>query len=192
MKTKTNRPKNHKFWENFRFEFVLYINEQKKIDSGEDMAIICQRLFDVRNYNEDVINSLELKELMDNITSVTHNKFGTLGIIPNHFKEQSKENLWYKHDKYNYKPYFNNHVKNIFEDEDIFTFEIKVDNKVVAKSQFSGNWFQTNIRYSVNIKDIIPNIIEEIQDYFSRKRYTSMYENTNLKFRSTHDEFHTN
>ena len=55
--------------------------------------------------------------------------------------------------------------------EDTFTFEIKVDKNIIAKSTFSGNWFPTMVRYQVNIKPIIPNIIEEITEFFTRKDY---------------------
>lgn len=40
------------------FEFILYVNNN----------IICQRFFDITNYNEEVLKSYELKELMDEIT----------------------------------------------------------------------------------------------------------------------------
>jgi hypothetical protein len=40
-----------------RFEFVLYINNH----------IICQRYFNIRDYNERSLNSYEMKELMDSI-----------------------------------------------------------------------------------------------------------------------------
>ena len=65
--------------------------------------------------------------------------------------------------------------------EDIFTFEIKVDKKVVAKSSFSGNWFQKDVRYEVNIREIIPNIIGEISEYFSRENYTTLYGEYDIK-----------
>ena len=64
-----------------------------------------------------------------------------------------------------------NFKKNIFKNEDIFTFEIKVDKNIVGKSVFSGNYFPTMVRYQVNIKPIISEIIEEISESFSRKEY---------------------
>ena len=72
-------------------------------------------------------------------------------------------------------------LKNIFENEDLFTFEIKVDKESVAKSVFSGNWFQTDVRYAVNIREIIPEIIDEIQKTFSRNDYTTTYGQYDLK-----------
>ena len=42
---------------------------------------------------------------------------------------------------------------------------------MVAKSSFSGNWFQKDVRYEVNIREIIPTIIKEIEYYFSKDEY---------------------
>lgn len=166
--------KKKNFWDNFRFEFVLYINEQVQRENGRNRPIICQRLFDVKDFNEDSLKSIELKELMDELTSVTN---PSIGVIPKFLKATSKKHCWA-----NYKPWsvIDNNITPIFEEEDIFTFELKVDKKVVAKSQFSGNWFQTDVRYNVNIKDIIPEVISEIQEYLSRDEYTTTYEGYDL------------
>ena len=174
MKNQKNKKRN--FWEDFRFEFVLYINNGRREESDH---IICQRLFDVKNFNEDVLSSIELKEVMDEIAGVNNGIFGEMGIIPKFFKEQSKEVCWKL-----YRPYLVNKSdggRNVFENEDLFTFEIKLDKNTIAKSVFSGNWFQTDVRYAVNIRKIIPKIIEEIQNTFSKKAYTTTYEGYDLK-----------
>lgn len=146
-----------------RFEFVLYINKH----------IICQRYFNIRDYNEKSITSLEIKELMDRICTTTSQENGTMGIIPSHLKKRSMEYLWK-----NYNPYYPQKEvqhKNIFEKEDIFDFEIRVDKSAVAKSTFSGNFFPHEVRYQVDIKELIPNLISEIKDYLSQKNYTTTY-----------------
>lgn len=159
----SNKKKN--FWDDFRFEFKLFINDN----------IICQRYFNVKNYNNKVLNSLELNELMRALTGINNDNIGQMGIIPSYFKELCRKLSW-KH----YNPYrinnLNDQSKNILNKEDVFTFEIKVDKKVVATSQFSGNWFQNDVRYAINIKEIIPEIISEIEDYMSMKKYTKPYE----------------
>jgi hypothetical protein len=71
----------------------------------------------------------------------------------------------------NYNPhYIRTNIKvgkSNFKKEEIFEFEIKMDGNTVAKSIFLGNWFQHSIRYNVNIKGIIPDVISEIVYYFS-------------------------
>ena len=150
------------FWDDFRFEFNLYINDN----------IICQRMFNVKGYNKEVLNSLELNEMMRSLTGMNNDAIGQMGIIPTYFKELCRAVSWKHYNPWRLKDVDEN-PKGLFENEDIFTFEVKVDKKVVAKSQFSGNWFQTDVRYAVNIREIIPEIISEIEDYMSRSEYTS-------------------
>ena len=152
--TSTNRV------EEQRFEFVLYINDH----------IICQRYFNIRDYNEDVLKSYDIKELMDNIAGMYNGQYGSLGMIPKYLQNKSKEYLWD-----NYNPYFiqkEETSKNIFDKVDNFQFEIKVDKKTVAKSEFCGNFFPPKVRYAVDVREIIPSIMNEIRHYFSQKNYT--------------------
>jgi hypothetical protein len=156
MITKTNTPKKI---EEQRFEFLLYINDN----------IICQRYFNIRDYNEDSVKSLKLKELMDTLTGVSNDILGELGVIPNHLKNKTIDYLWNT-----YNPYYvqtEENSKNFSDKIDDFQFEIRVDKSVVAKSQFSGNLFPPKVRYAVDIKEIIPSIISEIRYYLSQKKY---------------------
>lgn len=139
-----------------RFEFVLYINNH----------IICQRYFHIRDYDESAPN---VKEMMDSITGMHNGDFGELGLIPNHLKNKTLEYLWN-----NYNPYYaqvEDNSKNIYEKEDNFQFEVKVDKISIGKSEFSGNVFPPKVRYAVDIKELIPLIITEIRDHLSIKSY---------------------
>jgi len=167
------------------FEFVLRINNH----------IICQRYFNINNFNPDVLGSLDMKELLDSIAGV-NNSWGTMGIIPNFLKERSSEYLQFFEDNphLSYKNR-DSEVKNIYDKYDSYTFEIKIEGKIVGISEFSGNIFPPKIRYKVNLKhetniwgdkvldskgsakslDIIPNIVKEIKKTFSRKSYAGDY-----------------
>lgn len=158
MTTNTNKKV-----EEQRFEFFLYINNH----------IICQRYFSIKDFNEQSIKSLEMKELMDSLVGLNNGNYGSMGIITNHLKKKSVDYLWK-----NYNPYVpqkEEAYKNNFEKEDVFDFEIKIDKMTVAKSRFSGNYFPQQVRYQVDIKEIIPNIISEIKDFLSQKKYTKKY-----------------
>jgi hypothetical protein len=179
-----------------RFEFVLKINGR---------GIICQRYFDIRDFNEDSINSLEMKELMDVVMGMNNDAAGSMGIIPKHLKQKSKELLWR-----NYKPWkVNNENDNrsINEKNDVLTFEFRVDGRTVASSHISANVFPPKVRYKINIKvltdcfgnpvdkegnyvneksdqvqlNIIPDIMREIRDYTSRTQYTKNYAEISLE-----------
>ena len=149
-----------------RFEFVLYINKH----------IICQRYFSIRDYNETALKSLEIKELMDRLVGV--NNVGAMGIIPNQLKNKAVDYLWKFYNPYGVQTEVV--AKNNFEKEDTFDFEIKVDKEVVAQRSFSGNLFPPQVRYQVDIKELIPSIISEIKDTLSRKKYTTKYANVVL------------
>ncbi len=168
------------------FEFILRINGN----------IICQRYFNIHNFNPDVIESLEMKELLDTITGMNNNDFGQMGIIPSFLKERSGEYIQFFEDNphLSYKA-GEETEKNIWLKEDTYTFEIRIDDEVVGISQFSGNWFPPKIRYKVNLKhqtniwgekvlnekglpihlDILPAITKEIKKTFSQKSYTTEY-----------------
>jgi hypothetical protein len=162
MKTSKDSVSEPRKFEEQRFEFILYINNN----------IICQRFFHVRDFNEDSINSLEMKQLMDSICGMNNNEFGMLGIIPNHLKEKSIDFLW---NVYNpHIPSSEQITKTTNDKIDDFQFEIKVDKKMVGKSIFSGNPFPPKVRYAVDIKEIIPSIMSEIRHYLSLKNYTKV------------------
>lgn len=139
-----------------RFEFVLCINDH----------IICQRYLNIRDFNEDSVRSLELKELADSVVGVNNGNFGELGIIPRHLKNKAIDYLWN-----NYNPYYAK-TEPTADKIDNFQFEVKVDKKVVLSSGFSGNLFPPRVRYAVDIKEIIPSIMSEIRYYLSQKNYT--------------------
>ncbi len=144
-----------------RFEFILYTRGH----------IVCQRYFNIRDYNEDVLKSYELKELLDSIASLG-DEFGRMGIIPKFLKTKAEDLLWSMHNPFS-QPY-EQPLKNNFEKIEDFEFEIKVDKVSVAKSVFSGNYFPPKVRYSIDIREIIPSIMAEIREYFSRKNYTKV------------------
>jgi len=157
-----NNTKKNVNFSNQKFEFLLKINNN----------IICQRYFNVDGYNQNILKSVELKELIDNLCGMNNNTFGSCGIVPKFLKDKSVDYLWDRYDPYSeVRREEDASERDIFKNEDIFTFEIKVDRNIIAKSVFSGNWFPTVVRYQVNIKPIIPNIIEEITEYLTREEY---------------------
>ena len=146
--------------EELRYQFILYINDK----------YVCQRYFNILDFNEESVNSLEIKEMMDSITGINNGQLGSLGIIPRFLQKKSLTYMW---DTYN--PYFNqqeDNSRNNLDRKDYFQFEIKIDDKTVAKSQFSGNYFPPKIRYAVDVREIIPEIIIEIKYFLTLKKYT--------------------
>jgi hypothetical protein len=134
------------------YEFLFLINGNP----------IVGRNFPINNFNRESLKSYELKETIDD----------AVGLIQKHFKNNT----------YNYMDrYYNYFVASteeqtepvdIYENEDFFTLQIKVRGRVVCEKIFSGNDYPPNVRYDVDIRKIIPKIIDYLQQGLSRKNYT--------------------
>ena len=103
-----------KNYENLPYEFLLLINNKP----------IVGRNFSIRGYNSESLRSLELKETIDY----------AVYIIREQFKDRSMDYLY----KY-YNPYIKQDEQelldrsksiNIYDNEDMFTFQIKVQHKL--------------------------------------------------------------
>lgn len=149
----TNTTETKKFDE-LPYEFVLYINNK----------IICQRYFNIKDFRK---NEVDIKEMMDSICGLNNGDFGLPGIIPNFLKEKTYEYLWS-----NYNPYIvqtQEDIKVQSDKNDEFQFEIKAHKKTLAKAAFSGRFYPPRVRYAVDIKEIIPEIISEIKYYLTKE-----------------------
>lgn len=138
-----------------KFEFILYINGN----------IVVQRYFSVRDFNKNSLHSIEAKECVDNCVYMIEDNlksktFDYLYKSYNPWKQQLPEDII---------------SENIYDEEDVFDFEIKTDDKIVAKKRFTGNVYPQRIRYSVDIRKIIPSLIKEIQETFSGENFTVEY-----------------
>lgn len=142
-----------------RFEFLLYINGK----------IICQRYFHIKGYNEKALNSFELHSMA----------FECVQTIKKDLTDKTREYLW----KY-YQPYKERveieevNKRSIYEKIDDFQFEVRVDKKSVIKRQFNGNPFPPKVRYQVDIKDIIHDIIDSVRYYLTKDKYTYKFEDS--------------
>jgi len=135
------------------YEFLFLINGNP----------IVGRNFPINNFNRESLRSYELKETIDD----------AVGLIQKHFKNNT----------YNYMDRYYNYLVattaeedtkpvDIYENEDFFTLQIKVRGRVVCEKIFSGNDYPPNVRYDVDIRKIIPKIIDYLQQGLSRKNYT--------------------
>ena len=147
-----------KNYENLPYEFLLLINKKP----------IVGRNFQIKGYNPQSLRSFEMKETIDEAVEV----------IQKQFLLKSRSYLWRYYNPY--QPQIINeeegdNKKNIYENEDIFTLQIKVKGRVVAEKMFSGNVYPPKVRYDVDIRSIIPEIISTIQNGLTLKKYTKEY-----------------
>ena len=146
-----------KNYESLPYEFLLLINNKP----------IVGRNFQIKGFKVDSLRSFEIKETIDDVVD----------IIKEQFKLKSMTYLW----RY-YNPYaiqtneeLDEIKKDVYQDEDIFTLQIKVKGRVVAQRIFSGNDYPPKVRYDVDIRSIIPEIIARIQNGLTLKKYTKEY-----------------
>ncbi len=141
-------------------EFILYINKN----------IICQRYFNVKRFNKKSINSIDMCYCVTDVVD----------LINSDLKKKSRDYLWRSYNPYKKQTEEEIVREDIFENEDIFDLEIKVDDRVVATRQFTGNLYQQRIRYSVDIRKMIPKIISIITETLSNENINVEYSSINL------------
>ena len=144
-----------------KFEFVLYINNN----------IICQRYFSIKNFNREVLHSLDMKWCVEDC----------VGLIEKDLKDKSFDYLYKQHNPY--KPQTQEEVdatRKQTEKVDTYHFEIKVDDRVVGQKSFTGNVYPQRVRYSVDVRSLIPGIISNIQEVFSQENFTVEYNGLEL------------
>ena len=146
-----------KNYENLPFEFYLRINGNEKPIVG--------RNFSVKGFNNGSLKSMDIKMCIDECVD----------LIESQFRRKTEDYLYKYYDPYTTQKPEDVDVKNIFEEEDIFTFEIRHFNRVIAEKQFSGNWYPQKVRYDVDIRKLIPSIISNIQKTLSEKNLTTEY-----------------
>lgn len=137
------------------YEFYLYINNN----------IVCQRYFQLKGYNDKVLKSMELKELIETVAS----------IVQKDLENKTRDYLYQHYNPYDTQKSEDIQRIDIYENEDVFDVEIRVNEKIIAKKRFTGNVYPPKVRYSVNIKELIPEIISTIQDTLSQKKYVTEY-----------------
>jgi len=143
-----------------RFEFLLYINGH----------IICQRYFHIKGYNDECLSSFELHNMAFDCTKV----------IQDDLKLKSKDYLWKYFNPYKPQKEEDINRRGIYEKIDNFEFEVKIDKKTVIKRGFSGNLYPPKVRYQVDIKDIIYDVIGKIRYYLTLKDYTYNFEESDV------------
>lgn len=145
-----------------KFEFVLYINNN----------IICQRYFSIRNYRKEVLRSMDLKWCVDDCVH----------IIESDLKDKSVDYLYKQYNPFEEQTQEQVDLtkKDLLQKEDVYHFEIKVDNRVVSQKSFTGNIYPQRVRYSVDVRSLIPRIISHIQDVFSQENFTVEYSGIEL------------
>lgn len=149
MNTTTQIKKDQK-----QFEFTLYLNDN----------IIVQRYFNVIGYNHTALKSLDFKEALDINTE----------IIKLHLKNKT---LDYMTD--NTRQYYENPSYDQNKNNDKIRMVVKMNERVIGYREWDATIYPVKIRYTVDIRQYIYDIITRIQKCLSEK--TDKLETTYLE-----------
>lgn len=119
----------------FRFSYVFSINDP---ETNEDI-IFCKRDFNINNFDESSLCSMELKECVDDIVD----------LVKNDLKSKSRVYTWYNYDQ--------NYITQEFKDKlpetqkTKFTFKFMDGDKTIITKIWSGDEYPFTIRNSVDL-----------------------------------------
>jgi hypothetical protein len=142
-----------------KLEFLMTVNNN----------IIVQRFFNVRGYNPDAKNSLDLYEFITDFSDTV--------------KEQLKTKTC---------DYMLEHINEIMVNPEIletsitdgpeyFNVYIKQNDMTICHSQFDAKIYPPKVRYTVDVRPHIKRVLSELTDIFSSKNLTLEYMGITLK-----------
>lgn len=140
-----------------QFEFTVYLNDN----------IIVQRFFNVIGFNNRAIKSLNFKHAVD-----TNRE-----IIRHHLKNKT---LDYMND--NARAYYENPSFDQNSSPDVIRIMVKMGEKVIALREWGATHYPVKIRYTVDVREHIYDMITRIQKCLSEKndRLETTYLNHSL------------
>jgi len=139
-----------------KFEFLLKLNDN----------IVCQRYFNVRNYNEDSIRSIDLSDEVKGIAESIQDSLRARSI------DFLQENAGY---------FFSAKYKDSeTTDNEYFTITIRKDDKNIIERYFDASIYPPKVRYTVDIRPRLRRILKKLTDTLSSKNVTTKYLNYDL------------
>ena len=136
-----------------KLEFLMMVNDN----------IIVQRFFNVRDYNPKAKNSVELLEYMN----------GLVSDIQYSLKMKSVSYLLENQYDITNNPSIVN--TSFIDGPEYFNIFIKQNDKTICHRQVDAKLYPPKIRYTVDIRQQIKNVLHDLTDIFSDKDLTFEY-----------------
>jgi hypothetical protein len=136
-----------------KLEFLLTLND----------IIIVQRFFNVKGFNPRTKNSWELHELISGIKQELE------------YSLKMKTTI-YMLDNMDYiiqDPTIMN--TSMTEGPENFNIYVKIDNETICHRQFNAKIYPPKVRYTVDVRPYLKNILRDLTDIFSEKKLTYEY-----------------
>lgn len=136
-----------------KMEFLLTLND----------IIIVQRFFNVRNYNPRVKNSFDLYELVYQIKNELQNDLKWKTVV---YMVDNK-NLIEQDPK----------VMNtsMTDGPENFNMYIKLGDQTICHRQFDAKMYPPKVRYTVDVRPYLKNILRDLTDIFSERKLSFEY-----------------
>jgi len=137
-------------------EFLLTLNDN----------IVVQRFFNVRGYNPKAKNSVELYNF---ISALKDELIYTLKMKTVIYMMDNKDEI--EHD-----PLIMN--TSYTDGPEVFKIYVKVGDTTICHRVFDGKFYPPKVRYTVDVRPLLKDILRELTDIFSNNKLTYEY----LKF----------
>lgn len=139
--------------ESIKLEFLLTLNEN----------IVVQRFFNVKGYNPRAKNSLELYEYVKSIKDELQYYLKMKTVT---YMMDNKEAI--SHDPKIMETSFT-------EGPEIFNIYIKIGDTTICHRIFDGKIYPPKVRYTVDVRPYLKEILKDLTDIFSNHKLTHEY-----------------
>ena len=136
-----------------KMEFLLTLNDN----------IVVQRFFNVRGFNPMSKNSVDLYECIKMLKEELQYYLKMKTVI---YMMDNQESI-------NYDPKV---METSFTDEpEIFNIFVKVGEQTICHRVFDGKLFPPKVRYTVDVRPFLKDVLRELTDIFSENKLTYKY-----------------
>ena len=136
-----------------KMEFLLTLNDN----------IVVQRFFNVRNYNPKAKNSLDLYEFMKSLSEELHYYLKMKTVV---YMMDNRDSI--EHDA--------SIMNTSFTDgPEVFNLFVRVGEQTICHRVFDGKRYPPKVRYTVDVRPFLKDVLRELTDIFSNNKLTYKY-----------------
>ena len=139
--------------ESTKMEFLLTLNDN----------IVVQRFFNVKGYNPKAKNSMELYEFMKSLKEELHYYLKMKTVV---YMMDNKEAIM--DDPKIMETSFTEGPEN-------FNLYVKIGDTTICHRQFDGKRYPPKVRYTVDVRPFLKEVLRELTDIFSSRKLTYEY-----------------
>jgi len=136
-----------------KMEFLLTLNDN----------IVVQRFFNVKGYNPKAKNSLEFYEIIKALAEELHYYLKMKTVV---YMLDNKESI--AHDPSIMETSFT-------EGPEVFNIYVRVGEQTICHRGFNGKLYPPKVRYTVDVRPFLKEVLKELTDIFSSKKLSYQY-----------------